>query len=277
MKVLGKEQYNKLSEPLKSVTTNNLFARSVVEKMVDGEVYVDDIDSPTTFLILHPYGMSLLFGDPTNVEFNKAFKKYALNENGNRHRVEWMQVFPSDWDAVLGDLLNDNLVEPAYRHTSSDTIELNVRVNFRFNKEKYLNAKRENNLLDPKISIVRTDQDIFEAMKGTVVPLHFWNNADEFINKGVAFSLFYDGKLASTAFSCYVHDDKLELGIETYEEFKGKGLAHTVSSALIDYCLENGYEPVWACRKDNVGSYQLAQRLGFENSKEISYYRMGFV
>lgn len=219
MIVLDKKHYAKLLEPLNTVTTNNLFALSV---------------------------------------------------------VEWMQVFPADWDAVLKDLLHENLVVFGYQHSSADTIELNTRVNFRFNKEKFLNGKKENDKVDPDIRIARTDKDAFEAMKGSVVPLHFWNNADEFMDRGIAFSLFYDGELASTAFSAYIHDDKLELGIETYEEFKGKGLAYKICSALIDYCLENGFEPVWACKRDNTGSYQLAQKLGFENFKEISYYRLGF-
>lgn len=272
---LEKEQFSKLVEPLKTITTNNLFARAVAERVVDGKVFVDDAENPKSFYLLHPYGMSLLFGDPNNEKFNREFKKYALNENRNRELIEWMQVFPADWDAVLQDLLSDNLVTPSTQNTSANSIELNVRVNFKFNKEIFLSNKQADQDTDSSIKIIRTDKEAFEKMTGAVVPLNFWNTAEDFINKGVAFSLYYNGKLASTAFSAYAHDDKLELGIETYEEFKGKGLAYKVCSALIEYCLENELEPVWACKKDNVGSYRLAQKLGFENVKEISYYRLG--
>ncbi len=268
---LQKEQYSKLLEPIKNITNNNLFARRVVE----GEIFVDNVENPKSFYLLHPYGMSLLFGDSKNEAFNLAFKKYALNENRSRKIIEWMQVFPADWDAVLQDLLSDNLVSLSSESTSSHAIEQNVRVNFKFNKEKFLRGKLANEKSDPAVEILRTDREAFEKMTGTVVPINFWNDAEDFINKGVAFSLYYDGKLASTAFSAYLHDDKLELGIETYAEFKGKGLAYKACSALIEYCIENGFEPVWACKKDNVGSYQLAQKLGFENVKEISYYRLG--
>lgn len=275
MILLEKEKYSKLLEPLKTMTTNNLFAHAVTEGAVDGKVFVDDIENPKSFYLLHPYGMSLLLGDPNNEKFNLEFKKYALNENHDRKLVEWMQVFPSDWDAVLQDLLKDNLVSPAAQNVSTDAIELNVRVNFKFNKVKYLSGKQADKSVDSTIRIIRTDKEAFEKMTGAVVPLNFWNTAEDFLNKGVAFSLYYNGKLASTAFSAYIHDRKLELGIETYEQFKGKGLAYQVCSALIEYCLENGFEPVWACKKDNIGSYQLAQKLGFENVKEISYYRLG--
>lgn len=273
---LQKEQYSKLLEPIKSITNNNLFARAVAERVVEGEIFVDNVENPKSFYLLHPYGMSLLFGDSKNEAFNLAFKKYALNENRSRKIIEWMQVFPADWDDVLQDLLSDKLVSPSSENTSSHAIEQNVRVNFKFNKEKFQNGKLSAKSADnANIEILRTDREAFEKMTGTVVPLNFWNDADDFINKGVAFSLYYDGKLASTAFSAYLHDDKLELGIETYDEFKGKGLAYKACSALIEYCIENGFEPVWACKRDNVGSYQLAQKLGFENVKEISYYRLG--
>ncbi|QIK60652.1 GNAT family N-acetyltransferase [Dysgonomonas sp. HDW5A] len=272
---LQKEQYSKLLEPIKSITNNNLFARAVAERVVEGEIFVDNVENTKSFYLLHPYGMSLLFGDSKNEVFNLAFKKYVLNENRSRKIIEWMQVFPADWDAVLQDLLRDNLVSPSSESTSSHDIEQNVRVNFKFNKEKFLRGKLANKKSDPAVEILRTDREAFEKMTGTVVPLNFWNDAEDFINKGVAFSLYYDGKLASTAFSAYLHDDKLELGIETYDEFKGKGLAYKACSALIEYCIENGFEPVWACKRDNVGSYQLAQKLGFENVKEISYYRLG--
>lgn len=272
---LQKEQYFKLLESIKSITNNNLFARSVAERVVEGEIFVDNVENPKSFYLLHPYGMSLLFGNSKNEAFNLAFKKYALNENRSRKIIEWMQVFPADWDDVLQDLLSDNLVSLSSESTSSHAIEQNVRVNFKFNKEKFLKGKLANKKSDPAVEILRTDREAFEKMTGTVVPLNFWNDADDFINKGVAFSLYYDGRLASTAFSAYLHDDKLELGIETYDEFKGKGLAYKACSALIEYCIENGFEPVWACKRDNVGSYQLAQKLGFENVKEISYYRLG--
>ncbi len=49
---------------------------------------------------------------------------------------------------------------------------------------------------------------------------------------------------------------------------------NTKCSTLIEYCLENSYEPVWACRLENVGSYKLAEKLGFEMYGEVPYYRL---
>jgi RimJ/RimL family protein N-acetyltransferase len=73
-----------------------------------------------------------------------------------------------------------------------------------------------------------------------------------------------------------VHDNYLELGIETVEAYRGKGLAQSVCSALIDYCLQNNYEPVWSCRFENTASYRLAQKLGFEPVSTRTYYKLPY-
>jgi hypothetical protein len=79
MELLSPGEYHKLIEPLKKVAINNLFARWIIEGHLPGKVYVDHMDSPSTFYVVHPYGMSLLFGECTNSDFNEKFRKYALN------------------------------------------------------------------------------------------------------------------------------------------------------------------------------------------------------
>lgn len=274
MILLDKSAYYKVLDPLKKVRINNLFARSVVENHVAGKIYVDNHDMPATFYVIHPYGMSLLFGDSNNMKFNVAFRNYALNINKTRSNFEWMQAFPAEWDKVLHTLFQDNLVKSSENNEGNETgiIEINTRVNFRFSTEKYLAFR--NKINPAAYQIVRTDHKIFREMRGTVVPMYFWNDADEFYNKGIGFSIFYDNQLASTAFSAYFIENKLELGIETIPEFRKMGFAELVCSAIIDYCLKNNLEPVWSCRLENKGSYHLAQKIGFEPVLEIPYYRL---
>lgn len=274
MTPLEKEHFNKLLEPLDRITINSLFARSVIEKCIPGNVYVDDIDEPQTFYVVHHYGMSLLFGNSNNKAFNDSFKDYALNSCKTRNNFEWMQAFPGDWDKVLNDLLGDHLIRSSdnVEKKEKGIVEINTRVNFKFNIDKYLEFKKKNIVADMKI--VRADQQVFNCLKGSVIPYYFWNSADEFYEKGAAFSLYHDGQLASTAFSAFIHDGQLEIGIETGEAFRGKGFAQYTCSELIDYCIKHNYEPVWACRLENLGSYNLARKLGFEPTAEIPYYRL---
>lgn len=274
MKVLQKEYYYKLAAPLAAVSINNLFARAVIENKITGTVFVDDSENPSTFYVVHPYGMTLLFGRCDNEVFNLAFKEHALNTASARNSFEWMQAFPESWDTVLVNLFGNKLIRSAENTAKLENgiIELNTRVNFQFDKNKYLDYKKQHN--NPGKNAVRTDSTIFRAMKGSVVPEYFWDSEADFLNNGIGFSVFYNGELASTAYSSCIIDKELELGIETIPQFRGKGLAEQSCSALIEYCIEHDFEPVWACRLENTGSYKLAQKLGFVPSKEIPYYRL---
>ncbi|MCL1874757.1 MAG: GNAT family N-acetyltransferase [Synergistaceae bacterium] len=72
----------------------------------------------------------------------------------------------------------------------------------------------------------------------------------------------------------YLHDDKLEIGIETVEKYRGMGFARAACMALIDYCIENGLEPVWSCRLENTPSTNLAKSLGFFETMRLPYYHI---
>ncbi len=93
------------------VSINNLFARAVVEKKVCGSIFVNEIECPETFYVIHPYGMSLLFGKSDNYEFNKLFREHALNTKKQRTKFEWMQAFPGTWDIVLKKLFEGNSIQ----------------------------------------------------------------------------------------------------------------------------------------------------------------------
>ena len=274
MLLLPIDRYSLLSEAIKEVQINNFFARSVIERHVTGKIFVDDLQYPKTYYVLHPYGISLLFGNHGNQHFNQQFKTYALNLNGSRSNHEWMQTYPRDWDPVLEELFGDLVIKAAGNSDNKTTgiIELNSRVNFRFNREKYLQRKRP--YLAAGDWIAETDATYFERMHGSVIPLKFWDSASDFKEKGKGFTLLHQGQIASTAYSAFVHEGILEIGIETVDGFRGKGFAELTCSALIDYCLESDLVPIWSCRLENTASYELAQKLGFEPILQLPFYRL---
>jgi GNAT superfamily N-acetyltransferase len=274
MLLLEPKDYHKATGPLRAVAINNLFARAVVEGHIDGTVHVDDAANPKTFHVVHSYGMSLLFGESGNAGFNAVFRDYAINKDRVRDKYEWLQAFPASWNAALAGFFAGSLV-PSDDNAGRDergVIELNTRVNFKFDPSKYPNAWR--NGIPKGVTIVRTDRKIFDEMPGSVVPKYFWNNVEDFLSRGAGYSVICEGELAATAYASFVIDNMLELGIETVEQFRGKGFGKYACCALIDHCLERGLEPVWACRLENIGSYKLAQKIGFEDVARIPYYRL---
>jgi GNAT superfamily N-acetyltransferase len=153
-------------------------------------------------------------------------------------------------DARMNSLMQDHVIEY-------------TRVNFRFNKRNYNNIKEKVKTPDG-LKIVRVDKNLFQRISGRVVPRYFWNSPDDFSNNGIGFCLMNEDTIISTSFSSWIIDRNLELGIETSEEFRRHGYGAYPAAALIDYCLGNRYEPIWSCNKENMGSYKLAQKLGFE-------------
>jgi RimJ/RimL family protein N-acetyltransferase len=278
MRLLNKQEYSTVVDHLNNVSFNHYFARDVISQKVNGIVYSDDSESPTTFYIIHPYGVSLLLGDYENKEFNQQLCQSLLNTDHLRSQTEWMQVYPLAWNHKLEDLLGDDLLTKSRKARgvpyNSEVIKIveETRVNFRFNPEKY--AAFRTNHPNRHNDIFRTGSLEFETMPGSVVPRFFWRDYPLFEEQGVGFSLRINGELASTAFSAYLDDHYLEFGIESAPQFRSLGLAKETCSALIDYCLANNSVPGWACRGENTGSFLLAQQLGFEPVSYHPYYKI---
>lgn len=265
MIVLENKDYYKAIEPLSYVGINTLFAEAVVEQRILGKIYVDSVQEPTAFYVAHPYGMSLLFGNSDNEQFNRDLYEYINNQESNIRKSEWLQVDPAGTWADKIDSMTTQLNE-------QQIIMKNTRVNFSFNLETYHQMKEQ--LRHHDHEIIQMTKDMFLSQTGGVIPRYFWRDVDQFLAVGMGYSLVCEGEIASTAFSAFRNEHQLEIGIETAEAHYGKGYALSVCSALIEYCLDHQLEPVWACRLDNEGSYKLAQRLGFEPTLNIPYYRL---
>lgn len=278
MIAFDKEKFRDLIPTLMRTEINTLFAMSVLEGKIEGNIYVDDNVTPASFYIKHPYGMALLYGESGKEDFYEELKSYLLNSCNTRKKTEWLQVYPATLYKKMDDLLEKHLIkkdpEEAYSPPSPEEAAKVLeyqRINFIFQKDKY--AAFRKNLSHREDKIVITSENIFNHLEGNVTPKYFWNNYQDFIKYGVGFTLLINNKIpASTAFASFVIDHKLEIGIETGVDYRGSGFATMVCVRLIDYCLENGLEPVWSCSSWNNASRKLALKLGFEERKRIPYY-----
>lgn len=267
MILLPASNYILVEDMVRQVPFNTYFARMVTGGGLPGAVYADNINRPSAALVAHPYGMSLLVGETSNQNFNRCLVDYLLHRP--RKRPEWLQAYPDAWNSTIRNLLGDRLMvggEKASPSSNSTVIE-QVRVNFTFDKAKF--QKYLEGAGHPHPGIIPTTTELFDAIDGQVVPKHFWRDSSHFVQQGKGFSLVESGKPVSTAFSAFAFPGILELGIETGPEHRGKGYAEFVCRRLIEHCIQNGLEPVWSCRKDNIGSFQLAQKLGFRPSRHI--------
>lgn len=258
---LNTKQYSRAEEILQQTPINTLFAKAVLRGQVPGEVFADDADEPQAVYIVHPYGMSLLAGESGRPDFAEELTDYISNRRGDRTKTEWLQAYPHSWCALLGN----EIVKESGKVTEY------ARINFGFDQERH--QLTASGMTGSKPEIVQTAPELFAKLEG-VAPKHFWRSAEQFEASGIGFTVVDGGEAASTAFAAFIEDGQLEIGIESMEGHRGKGYAYHASAALIEYCLEHGLEPVWACRKGNEGSYNLAQKLGFVPTLDLPYYRL---
>jgi RimJ/RimL family protein N-acetyltransferase len=267
-------KYDRVVPLLDRIPFNNLFARVVVERKVRGRILVDNESAPTVCLIIHKYGMSFLSGGFENSLFNGELVTILKGAQSGDIRAKWMLAWPEDWNHKLAVLLGKGLMI-----VSDDSFDATVqedkvhvlqteRVNFKFHRELYPGRIP----VPDGCALKRVDSEMYERLSGSVVPQYFWDSFQEFWRNGIGFSLVSGEQIVSTCFSSFVVDGKLELGIETGRAFRRRGYSIYPARALMEHCLANGYEPIWACRKGNVGSFKLALKLGFTPLSSHPYY-----
>lgn len=282
MNLLEEDNYGKILEQLYKIPYNTLFARAVLESKVSGSVFVDNKDDPKTVFIAHPYGMSLLFGDTQNLRFNSSLADYILNVNGHRLKYEWLQVYPEKWNDKLKEILNEKIIDYSKISDEHSQKELDMfieksrkthvikwrRVNFEYKNYNKIVS------IDSPYSIRLIDSDIYDSIEGAVIPKYFWNSKEDFLSNGIGYALMMDNDIVSISFSSVKTKNELEIGVETSENYRGMGFAKHVCRNLLSYCHNNQYSPIWACKKENLGSYGLAKSLGFEESLLLPYYEL---
>ena len=280
---LSAAAHRHLLSRLSSVPFNTCFAQAVLSGNVQGSVYVDRIEDPRTWVIVNRCGMSLLAGDPNDVEVRRWLADYVLNIGGHRESLELIQPHPHAWVDVISESIGERFVSAARLRTlpeaeqkqaqeRTDLVVELTRLNFRFSEARF--RCRKPHPLPDGYRVERVDGTHFSTWTGDVMPREFWDDEATYSRGSVAFGVIYEGALVSLAFAAFVSERSLEIGVETHPDHRGRGLALHAAGAFIEHALRCGLEPVWSCRKGNRASEATAAALGFELTVEVPYLRL---
>lgn len=281
MHALAPDGYSALLPRIRLIPFNTYFAEVVLLHHLRGKVWVDRPENPSMVMIAHPYGMSLLMGQTEETSARQWLFEYLTNADKQRQHPEFLQVYPSTWGDHIPEVLGKQLIQ--YDQDQQTDLDINrlpvlvrdhvlqlTRQNFRFDAKSFATKQKRN--LPSGFRIESIGSRFFDAWKVSVAAQHFWDSANDFDKRGVAFAVMKDAEPACIAFSSFVLDQALELGVETKPEYRGLGLAAHACHALIEHCLARGLEPVWSCRKGNVASERTALSLGFSATLQIPYF-----
>ena len=114
------------------------------------------------------------------------------------------------------------------------------------------------------------DAHILPRLDGRIKPSFSWDSDEQFLKNGAGFCAMCGETPAAWAFSAAVSDTQNDIGVETLESYRGKGLAAAVAGKMAEYVLSIGKKPVWACHSENIASRKTAEKIGFEKVGECS-------
>lgn len=253
---------------LAGVPLNVGFARSALGT-APGPLWADRGDAPRAFHVVHPCGMSLVWGPDVRAAFPAVVAHLRARQAAGHG--EWLQVEPRwtglDWDGALGAVPAAD-VDPA----AAPAAVRHDRLNFAFDAAAHRAALPR--LAAPDGWRVRDATAADFRREGTVVPRHYWPDAATFLAHGGGAVVEREGTLGAMAFTSFRTGTDLEIGIETAPEHRGKGLARAATAALIRTASAAGLTPVWSCADGNAGSAALARTLGFVPTTRTPYLRL---
>ena len=100
----------------------------------------------------------------------------------------------------------------------------------------------------------------------------WFGQKEKFLELGRGFVVLKDGKIVSGASSAIRYREGIEIEVDTAKAERHKGLASAVAAQLILSCLDEGLYPSWDAA--NMLSVRLAEKLGYEFSREYACYGM---
>jgi GNAT superfamily N-acetyltransferase len=159
--------------------------------------------------------------------------------------------------------------------------------NDKFHKFSRYKVKGEINLFDkrqlndfisniePEFQVKRIDESLYYKVLEEEWTADFcsnFNSVDEYLKHGIGYVIIKNGKIIAGASSYSYCRGKIEISIETKEQYRRKGLAVACASKLILESIERDIYPRWDAA--NLESVALAEKLGYHFEKEYIVYSL---
>lgn len=110
-------------------------------------------------------------------------------------------------------------------------------------------------------------EEFYKKIEGRIIPSFSWASPEQFLKEGFGYIALDQGQVCAVSFSAAVSSDEIDIGVETHEDYRGKGLAAVLSDRMCEHILEVGKNPVWAHSSSNLGSMKTALKCGFVQDK----------
>lgn len=246
---LKQSDYGKVSKLIEN-TDHELFTRAVIAGNSPGEIYGDNILAPLSTLIITP-SCNVVAGYANNTLFNAEINK----------KLDFFDTVTCDteeWEKNIHDI-HCNIAIRKYK-----------RRYYRFDKLLYYNFLES---LGEQYTLeyvyVDTLEDIHYENCEKIKDWFELNDIADFKKYCLGSFIRKGDKIVSWCLVDCIVDDKIEIGITTDSDFRRKGLGMIALAATVSASISLGIKEIgWHCADSNVGSYTMAEKVGFKQIKK---------
>jgi len=232
---------------------HELCIEAVIRGTSTGEVYVDDTIKPRSVLFLTPE-CNLVAGCANNHEFNEGVKQ-RLN-----FWEDPIMCDTEEWEQHIGEI-HKNIAVKKY-----------TRRYYQLSKPRLANFMQllGHGYTLEYVSADRTDYLQYDNAEHVTNWFNF-TDINDFAGYCLGAYVRTERRIISWCLVDCIVDDKMEIGVTTDPEYRRQGLATIVVAATVDRSMSNGISQIgWHCVDSNIGSYTVAERVGFVHVKDYS-------
>ena len=224
-------------------------AFNVLESITRGQILVNDLEHPTWAAVRENAFGTLYLGGPVTG---------ALLESLILH-------FRRTGDVGIGCWLDGELNDMLPRGPDYDGRTLYFTEHTPRHLDWIAHA------LQDGYSILPRDAEHLKQSLDYEMTLNAFGTIENILQHTLGFVIVQDGYVVCEASTGAPAHGRIEIGVNTVEAHRQRGLATLACSHLIEACETNGYSTWWDCAKQNVASTNLARKLGYQNEREYRY------
>lgn len=119
-----------------------------------------------------------------------------------------------------------------------------------------------------EFELVKIDEPLAEKLKdelGEEYHLHHYSSLSDFASRGCGFCITRGNEICAAAAAFLRSGDRIQIQVNTKNNYRRQGMATKVSARLLRYCLENGINADWDAA--NINSRDLARKLGYADCR----------
>jgi RimJ/RimL family protein N-acetyltransferase len=228
-----------------------------------GEVWVDDLENPSSALIWSD-GLECFYfmGNAHNTEFSNQLNSFINTTIVDFLRQRDINCFEysgdeQDWYPTIKDALSDRKIDEGWQRVYKSAKNQQY-IEIEYIQEPYRPVVINHDF----IAYINKTQEIINSEFLINYIDQFWGSIGNFLAFGHGFAALHDNEIVSFALSSFVHDKTQAIGVETLEQHRRQGLSSFLVKMLLEEFEEQGIEAWWDCMESNIPSQKTAEKSG---------------